>query len=59
MAFPLLSRLLRQRRIHALVDEIEIHEARLRDLCAALMELTDPDDDLHVEIVRLLEALDG
>jgi hypothetical protein len=59
MGFPLLSRMLRMRRIHHLVDEIEIHEARLRDLCSALIELSDPDDDLHVEIVRLLEALDG
>ena len=59
MRVPVLSRFLRKRRVEALVDEIEVHEVRLRDLCAALIELTAPDDDLHVEILRLLEALDG
>lgn len=59
MAIPLLSRLMRKRRMALLIDAIELHEGALRDACAALIELTDPDDDLHLEVQRLLEALDG
>jgi hypothetical protein len=59
MRIPLISRALRQRRIHGLVDRIALHEAELRDYCAQLIDLTEPGDDLHVEIRRLLEALDG
>jgi hypothetical protein len=59
MRIPLISRALRQRRIHGLVDRIALHEAVLRDYCAQLIELTEPEDDLHVEVRRLLEALDG
>lgn len=59
MPFRVLSQLVRRRRLHRLIDDLELHEHAMRDLCAALMELTDPDDDLHVEVQRLLEALDG
>jgi hypothetical protein len=31
----------------------------MRDVCAALVELTDHDDDLHASIARLLQSLDG
>jgi hypothetical protein len=59
MRIPLISRALRQRRINGLVDRIALYENELRDNCAQLIELTEPGDDLHVEILRLLEALDG
>jgi hypothetical protein len=59
MRIPLISRAWRQRRVNKLVDRIALHEAEIRDYCAQLIELTEPQDDLHVEVRRLLEALDG
>lgn len=56
---PLISRAVRRHRINALVEQLGDYETAMRDVCAALIELTDPADDLHVEVQRLLEALDG
>jgi hypothetical protein len=58
MRFPLMAKLHRKKRMQILLDAIEHHEIGLRDCCAQLIELTTPDDELHLEIKRLLEALD-
>jgi hypothetical protein len=50
---------LRKARINALVDQLAAHEWAMRDICAALLELSDPDDDLAVEVQQLLATLDG
>ncbi len=49
----------RKRRINRLVLQLTGLELAMRDVSAALLELTDPGDDLHVEVIRLLQALDG
>lgn len=56
---PVIGKALRRRRINQLVDQLGDLEAGMRDVCAALVELTEEDDDLHAEIVRLIQALDG
>ena len=58
MRFPLMAKLHRKKRMQILLYAIEHHEIGLRDACAALIELTTPDDELHLEIKRLLEGLD-
>ena len=56
---PVIGKRLRLERINALVEELSDLEGGMRDVAAALIELTDPNDDLHVEVVRLIQALDG
>lgn len=56
---PVIGKKLRLERINALVEELSDLEGGMRDVAAALIELTDPNDDLHVEVVRLIQALDG
>jgi hypothetical protein len=56
---PVIGKKLRLERINALVEELSDLEGGIRDVAAALIELTDPNDDLHVEVVRLIQALDG
>ena len=56
---PVIGKRLRLERINALVEELSDLEGGIRDVAAALIELTDPNDDLHVEVVRLIQALDG
>jgi hypothetical protein len=56
---PVIGRALRLQRINDLVEELSELEGGMRDVCAALIDMTDPDDDLHVEVVRLIQALDG
>lgn len=56
---PVIGRALRLQRINDLVEELSELESGMRDVCAALIDMTDPDDDLHVEVVRLIQALDG
>ena len=58
MMIPLISLRNKRKRIRALVDEVSHHERQMRNAVAALVELTDPGDDLHVECLRLLEQLD-
>jgi len=48
----------RQRRLDRLLRESERTERRLRDLCHAIAELCEPDDDLACECRRLLADLD-
>ena len=47
----------RKKRIDALVDEIGHHERQMRNALAALIDLSNPGDDLHVECRLLLERL--
>lgn len=54
-----MSKRARIQRIRALVADLSSLEAEMRDVTAALVELTDPGDDLHAEVSRLLQALDG
>ena len=56
---PVIGKKLRLERINALVEELSDLEGGIRDVAAALIELTDPNDDLHVEVVRLIQALAG
>lgn len=56
---PVIGRALRLQRINDLVEELSELEGDMRDVCAALIELTDKDDDLHIEVARLIQALDG
>jgi hypothetical protein len=56
---PVIGKRLRRERINALVEELSDLEGGMRDVAAALIELTDKGDDLHVEVVRLIQALDG
>ena len=49
----------RRRRIDRLVRELEGYEYAMRDRCAQLLELCDHGDDLHTEVRRVLEALEG
>jgi hypothetical protein len=56
---PVMGKALRKRRIRQLVEQLGGLEAEMRDVCAALVELTDHDDDLHASIARLLQSLDG
>jgi hypothetical protein len=56
---PVIGKALRRRRIDQLVDNLGDLEASMRDVCSALIELTDQNDDLHVEVLQLLKALDG
>ena len=48
----------RKNRIDALVEEISHHERQMRNALAALIDLSDPGDDLHMECRLLLERLD-
>lgn len=59
MQIPVLSRLIRKRRLERLVDQLESHETAMRHICAQIAELTDPGDDLAVSCQALIEALDG
>ncbi len=54
-----LGRRRRIQRIHQLIDELGRWEEEGRGILASLQELTDPDDDLAVEVARLVAALDG
>jgi uncharacterized coiled-coil DUF342 family protein len=56
---PVIGKALRLQRVNQLVEDLSELEAEMRDVCAALVELTDPNDDLHVEVVQLIKALDG
>ena len=59
MKMPLMWRIHKRRRVEYLVEALGVHETAMRDCIAQLIELTDAGDDLHVECLRLLEALDG
>jgi hypothetical protein len=56
---PVIGKALKRRRVNELVERLGDLEAEMRDVCAALVELTDNLDDLHVEVLHLLKALDG
>jgi hypothetical protein len=56
---PLIGEATRKRRIKRLIGQLEGYETAIRDVCAQLIELSPDGDDLHVEVRRLLEALDG
>lgn len=56
---PVIGKRIRRARINALVDQLAAHEWAMRDICAALLDISDPDDDLAVEVRQLLATLDG
>lgn len=47
-----------QARIHRSLCRLQKLEARLRNELAVLAELSEPGDDLHAEVQRMLEWLD-
>lgn len=49
----------RRRALSQLLDDLQAWEAQGRDLLAQVVELTDPDDDLHGECSRVLDLLTG
>ena len=60
--FPLISGVIqawRRRRLAQVLDDLQTWEHQGRDILAQVLELTDPDDDLHAAAVRLLMALEG
>ena len=59
MEFLCMGEKARKRRINQLIDRIEGYERAMRDDLAALIELTDYGDDLHVEALQVLERLEG
>lgn len=59
IGFVLMAERCRRRRIDRIIRELEGYEWAMRDRCAQLLELCDPGDDLHTEVCRLLEALEG
>jgi hypothetical protein len=59
MKMPLMWRIHKQKRINYLIEALGVHETAMRDCCAQLIELTEPGDDLHAEVLRLLAALEG
>ena len=56
---PLMSEATRKRRIKRLINQLEGYERAMRDVCAQLIELSPDGDDLHVEVLRVLEGLNG
>ena len=54
----LMPRRMRQARIHQLLERLEAWESEGRDLLAQLVELTDQGDDIHCEVLRVLELLE-
>jgi hypothetical protein len=56
---PLIGEATRKRKIRRLIDQLEGYERAMRDVCAQLIELSPDGDDLHVEVRRVLEGLDG
>lgn len=55
----LVARTWRAFRLWQVIEDLQEWERQGRDLIAQAVELTDPDDDQHLELLRLLEALDG
>jgi hypothetical protein len=55
----LVHRTWRRRHLAQLLDDLGEWEADGRDLLAQVVELTDPDDDLHLECRRILDLLSG
>lgn len=53
-----MPRRMRQARIHKLLERLEAWESEGRDLLAQLVELTDQGDDIHCEVLRVLELLE-
>ena len=61
MQLPIIRGMIRRHRrsrVNALLGELEQWESQGRGLLAALLEITEPDDDLAVEARRVLELLD-
>jgi hypothetical protein len=40
------------------MTEIEMHAVQIENLCHALIELSDPEDELAARCMELLEALE-
>lgn len=55
----LMTRQERGRRSRQLVRELGQLEGRMRDVCAELLDLAEPGDDLGAAVGRLLVALEG
>ncbi len=55
----MMPRPIRRARLRALVEDLARAEAEIRDIGAAIVELTEPGDDLHLSVLAVLQALDG
>lgn len=53
-----MPRRMRQARINKLLERLVAWESEGRDLLAQLVELTDQGDDIHCEVLRVLELLE-
>ena len=58
MDIKIVSRSKRQRQLVRLFREVSGYEIAIRDRCAQILELADPDDDFTGTARRLLESLD-
>ena len=59
MRIPVVSGWARRRKVSRVIEHIGLLEEEIRNECAVLLDLVDTNDDLAVEIRRLLEALEG
>ena len=59
MRVPVVSGWARRRKVSRVIEHIGLLEEEIRNECAVLLDLVDTNDDLAVEIRRLLEALEG
>lgn len=48
----------RRRNVPQLLEDLQAWEQEGRDLLARIAELTDPGDDTHEEVLRVLRALE-
>jgi hypothetical protein len=49
----------RLERVLALIEKLEIHQRRMEAMIAAIIDLSEPGDDLALECNRLLRALNN
>jgi hypothetical protein len=54
-----IGRAWRRRALAQLLDDLQAWETEGRDLLAQVVELSDPEDDLHAECRRVLDLLSG
>jgi thioredoxin-like negative regulator of GroEL len=44
-------------RVLCLIEKLEFHQRRMEDILSAILDLSEPGDDLAVECRRLLSCL--
>lgn len=57
MTFPSASAGESLERVLCLIEKLEFHQRRMEDILSAILDLSEPGDDLAVECRRLLACL--